>query len=140
MRYKNEFTDRPLEREIIPVGKVANIYIREDITEETREREDGTTQTVYTCTEHHAQIPMRAGLTVTDALRDKILAKETEQEAERVRKIRNDLLDATDKEILPDRLNKSSSAFKAWSDYREALRDIPEQVGFPWEVEWPEKP
>ncbi len=21
--------------------------------------------------------------------------------------------------------------------YRQALRDIPEQVGFPWDVEWP---
>jgi len=28
----------------------------------------------------------------------------------------------------------------AWTDYRQALRDVPDQDGFPWSVEWPEKP
>lgn len=28
----------------------------------------------------------------------------------------------------------------AWATYRQALRDLPEQAGFPWEVTWPEKP
>ena len=27
-----------------------------------------------------------------------------------------------------------------WAVYRQALRDIPEQPGFPWDVEWPTKP
>lgn len=27
-----------------------------------------------------------------------------------------------------------------WAPYRQALRDIPEQSGFPFFVEWPEKP
>jgi hypothetical protein len=27
-----------------------------------------------------------------------------------------------------------------WAVYRQALRDIPEQPGFPWEVEWPVPP
>jgi hypothetical protein len=27
-----------------------------------------------------------------------------------------------------------------WTIYRQALRDIPEQAGFPNEVEWPQKP
>lgn len=29
---------------------------------------------------------------------------------------------------------------EAWRAYRQALRDIPQQAGFPHEVEWPEKP
>jgi hypothetical protein len=28
----------------------------------------------------------------------------------------------------------------AWANYRQALRDVPEQAGFPWEVIWPEQP
>ncbi len=28
----------------------------------------------------------------------------------------------------------------AWATYRQALRDIPEQAGFPNEVNWPTKP
>jgi len=27
-----------------------------------------------------------------------------------------------------------------WATYRQALRDIPEQAGFPWNVQWPEMP
>jgi hypothetical protein len=29
---------------------------------------------------------------------------------------------------------------QAWKDYRQALRDIPEQVGFPFQVTWPTRP
>jgi hypothetical protein len=28
----------------------------------------------------------------------------------------------------------------AWQTYRQALRDVPQQEGFPQEVTWPEKP
>lgn len=28
----------------------------------------------------------------------------------------------------------------AWATYRQALRDIPDQAGFPTEVNWPDKP
>jgi hypothetical protein len=27
-----------------------------------------------------------------------------------------------------------------WATYRQALRDIPQQEGFPWEVQWPNQP
>jgi hypothetical protein len=27
-----------------------------------------------------------------------------------------------------------------WATYRQALRDIPSQTGFPWDVNWPTKP
>ena len=27
-----------------------------------------------------------------------------------------------------------------WASYRQALRDISDQSGFPWEIEWPEEP
>jgi hypothetical protein len=28
----------------------------------------------------------------------------------------------------------------AWAEYRQALRDVPEQEGFPENVAWPDKP
>lgn len=28
----------------------------------------------------------------------------------------------------------------AWATYRDELRNVPEQEGFPWEVQWPLKP
>lgn len=28
----------------------------------------------------------------------------------------------------------------AWATYRQALRDVPTQAGFPWEVQWPDQP
>jgi multidrug resistance efflux pump len=28
----------------------------------------------------------------------------------------------------------------AWAAYRQALRDITSQAGFPWTIEWPEQP
>jgi hypothetical protein len=29
---------------------------------------------------------------------------------------------------------------EAWATYRQALRDVPAQAGFPWDVTWPESP
>ena len=29
---------------------------------------------------------------------------------------------------------------EAWATYRQALRDVPTQAGFPWDVTWPEAP
>ncbi|WP_285905980.1 tail fiber assembly protein, partial [Pseudodesulfovibrio pelocollis] len=31
-------------------------------------------------------------------------------------------------------------AIGLWADYRQALRDLPGQAGFPGSVEWPERP
>jgi hypothetical protein len=28
----------------------------------------------------------------------------------------------------------------AWATYRQALRDVPAQAGFPWNVQWPDTP
>lgn len=62
---------------------------------------------------------------------------EKEQLAAEVRAKRNKLLEATDKDVLPDRENANSEAIIA---YRKALRDIPEQAEFPYKIKWPHKP
>lgn len=51
-----------------------------------------------------------------------------------VRDQRNALLQQSDVYALADRITD------AWTAYRQALRDIPAQAGFPASVTWPTKP
>ncbi len=78
--------------------------------------------------------------------------KNEEEAAAFARKIRNKLLDESDKEMSLDRLGlDTSSATKfiaslttifrgAWGEYRKALRDLPEQKGFPFNITFPTPP
>jgi hypothetical protein len=50
---------------------------------------------------------------------------------------RNVLLAQTDWTQAKDISNEMSNL---WAPYRQALRDVPEQPGFPWDVSWPEAP
>jgi predicted metal-binding protein len=60
-----------------------------------------------------------------------------EEKAEAIRAERDALLAATDWTQLPD---VPEATREAYAIYRQALRDIPEQSGFPDAVEWPIKP
>lgn len=72
--------------------------------------------------------------------------------ADAARAVRNKLLTLSDKEMSLDRLGlETSSATKfisslvsifngAWAKYRQALRDLPEQKGFPFDVKFPTPP
>ena len=56
--------------------------------------------------------------------------------AENIRKKRNELLINTDWTQLADTpVDKT-----AWATYRQALRDITAQTGFPQEIAWPTQP
>ncbi len=78
--------------------------------------------------------------------------QDAQQAAALVRKIRNRLLDNTDKEMSLDRLGldtSSAATFIAslirifngdWAQYRQALRDITKQAGFPFAVTFPTPP
>ena len=59
-----------------------------------------------------------------------------EQEASEVRAQRDALLAETDWTQVSD----APVNAQAWADYRQALRDVPEQPGFPGDIEWPAKP
>ena len=56
-------------------------------------------------------------------------------QATSVRKQRDDKLAETDW-----RYRRDQTTTQAWDDYCQALRDVPSQSGFPWEVTWPTKP
>jgi hypothetical protein len=61
-------------------------------------------------------------------------AKDTEQ-AKSVRAMRDDKLKATDWRFRSD-MNPSQE----WKDYCQALRDLPNATGFPWDMIWPTEP
>lgn len=64
--------------------------------------------------------------------------RDAEQAAE-VRLERNRLLAETDWIMLSD-VPQTVPAKQAWVAYRQALRDIPGQEGFPWTITWPRLP
>jgi hypothetical protein len=72
---------------------------------------------------------------VTDATTEEV-EQRTEQQAAQVRAERNALLAASDWTQLAD----STVDKAAWAAYRQALRDISGQEGFPWTIVWPKAP
>lgn len=89
---------------------------------------------------------------------DLVKQQEYDKLAEEVREKRNKLLAETDKEMCLDRLGlemPEGTSFTAWigflksignavvgsmAKYRQELRDITKQEGFPYNVVFPEKP
>jgi len=62
-------------------------------------------------------------------------AKDAEQ-AKNIRSDRDKRLSDTDWTQVADApVDKA-----AWATYRQALRDVPAQAGFPYDITWPEKP
>ena len=64
-----------------------------------------------------------------------VVEKTNEEKAKEIRFQRNILISKTDWMGCSD-VNMSA----AWAAYRQALRDIPSQAGFPNEVVWPVEP
>lgn len=74
------------------------------------------------------ELRTRTNLTVDEAWQVEV--------SSRIRLERNALLTQTDYTQTPD----SPPDTAEWATYRQALRDIPAQEGFPFEVQWPELP
>ena len=72
---------------------------------------------------------------VTAASAEEITERLQRKEAE-VRQQRNELLSACDWTQLPD----APVDAQVWANYRQELRDVTAQAGFPWEINWPERP
>lgn len=71
-------------------------------------------------------------IVLTDAEYDTVLAASARQKRDR-------LIAATDYLVTPDYPIESDRLAKV-KIYRQALRDIPEQAGFPRTIAWPKKP
>jgi hypothetical protein len=63
-------------------------------------------------------------------------------EAEKVRNYRDNLLNSVDLKCCnAEKWNKMADTEKqAWEAYKQALRDVPTQAGFPYTVSWPAMP
>lgn len=59
--------------------------------------------------------------------------------AKQVREKRNELLAESDW-IVIRAFETNTNIPGTWEVYRQALRDVPQQAGFPWEVIWPTEP
>tara|TARA_R110000868_G_scaffold21708_6_gene90074 strand:- start:9994 stop:10497 length:504 start_codon:yes stop_codon:yes gene_type:complete len=66
-------------------------------------------------------------------------AQKDAEQAKSVRKTRDDKLKETDWIVIKN-LELNSNIPGVWEVYRQALRDIPNQSGFPWTVTWPDAP
>ena len=63
-------------------------------------------------------------------------AQKDAEQAKNVRQTRNEFLKDCDWTQLAD----STADKTAWGTYRQALRDVPSQAGFPWTIDWPKQP
>jgi len=75
----------------------------------------------------------------TEAWLDFAKQEEANELAVNIRTKRNDLLCDTDTTQLPD-ADICEDCRDAFRVYRQLLREVPEQEGFPYDVKWPEKP
>lgn len=62
-----------------------------------------------------------------------------EELAQRVRNKRNSLISQSDFYVQPD-YPSTAEGLEAVKAYRQALRDVPSQTGFPRNVQWPSLP
>jgi hypothetical protein len=69
-----------------------------------------------------------------DEINERVLA-----ETEKVRNERNVLIAATDW-LVVKHLELNENIPGKWEVYRQALRDVPAQAGFPFNISWPVKP
>jgi hypothetical protein len=75
---------------------------------------------------------------VSNASADEV-KRRSDERAESVRSERNGLIAACDWTQLDD-TPMTNTQKQAWAVYRQALRDVTLQPGFPWSVEWPGLP
>ena len=90
----------------------------------------------YTTYEMRTQLPDGALDTEPDAWAALVKQADHDTAADLVRAERDKLIAATDWTVLRD----AKTAKTDWLEYRQALRDVPEQAGFPYAVQWPTRP
>lgn len=158
MRQRTELSERPQPFTVNREGQMAIITFFTDIQEE--QREEGT---AYTAIAWDMKVPWQDSLAERIENNMNQWFQKAQSEAyslasSEVRAKRNALLTDSDASMALDRLGlivPTGSTFTAWlsflrgfgqvlsgemAKYRQALRDITDQPGFPYEIEWPEAP
>ena len=159
MRAKTNFAERPKAYEIKDGDAGQKIIcFRQNIKEV--HTEDGTQ---YTADEYTLTVPTSQALNKRieanfDAWLNKAISEDYDRAAADVREVRNKLLAESDKEMVIDRLGLEAPHGDTFSEYlsflrtiaemvsggmakyRQELRDLTKQGGFPYNVVFPEKP
>jgi hypothetical protein len=75
-------------------------------------------------------------------IKARFVANEARYRALFVRTFRDECLAWCDAKVVvpPDAPATFKAASNAWAAYRQALRDVPQQPGFPRHIEWPDLP
>ena len=158
MRAKTFYAERPSAYEI-KNGDAGQkiICFRQNIEE--IETEDGTQYTAdeYTLTVTDTQTLEERVANNIETWREEAISEDYTRAAAGIRAIRDKLLAESDKEMMLDRMGlevPKGVSFSAWLDffkklasavsgdlakYRQELRDIPKQEGFPYCVVFPTK-
>lgn len=158
MRVRTELSEKPPVFTVEEVNGTANITFYTDIQPVERGEE-----TAYSAIAWTMKCPWTSSLqkrieSNVEAWLTKAKELCTAEAAAEVRSKRNELLASTDAQVALDRLGlevPEGSTFTAWLSflsnlgkalvggwavYRQQLRDLPAQPGFPFDVEWPETP
>ena len=159
MRIKTELSERPPVFTVSREGQKAVIVFYTDVQE--KQLDDGGT--AYEAVSWTMEVPWLESLEARiSANFDSWLALAQQEAVElaavAARAMRDELLKDSDALMALDRLGltvPSGSTFTSWlsflrgigealtgavKNYRQALRDVPEQEGFPFDIVWPEKP
>jgi hypothetical protein len=139
------------------------ITFAENIKENIFEYDNGKLNVTYDYDKYETSILYRSDYEKFIEQNQEMLLEKAKQEdrkklEKKIREKRNQLLAESDCEMALDRLNISipdGNTFASWKPflkslgdklsgdwarYRQALRDIPTQEGFPYKVQFPEKP
>ena len=140
MKVKGSYRPQPFEFERI--GDKAILRFYENVEEISGESEDGTPTTGWSFDRYTVECPYDTGLQgrVEQHIAEWLSTarkREIETLAKPIRAERNRLLADTDRTQLPD-APEDVEIKNAYRNYRQALRDIPEQAGFPYSVEFPQ--
>ena len=158
MRAKTIYAELPSAYEIKDGDAGQKIICFRQNIEEI-ETEDGTQYTAdeYTLTVTDTQTLEERVANNIEAWRERAMREDYDRVAAEVRAIRDKLLAESDKEMMIDRMGlevPTGVSFSAWLDffkklasavsgdlakYRQELRDIPQQEGFPYCVVFPTK-
>jgi hypothetical protein len=102
---------------------------------------DLSEQEVYDLT--WANYPNHGFMTLSAALAFGVLQEELDAAKELGAKSQSDYVRATRIALLTEtdwRFRSDQQPSQEWVDYCQAVRDITDQTGFPWEINWPVAP
>lgn len=137
---RTESNIKPSAFSVEKCGDIAEIVLFENIEEKEHDGE-----MVFAYDEYCINVPYRENLQSSieqnlDAWREKAIEDEKEKLAAAIRAERDRLLTESDYIMLSDYKGVDNATKTAWKQYRQALRDITGQDGFPYNIIYPKKP